>query len=268
MSNPFVFKTATASHIGQVRKVNEDDLLVRPEVGLWVVVDGMGGHGGGDLASSAIVAALEEIGALDSAAELLAQFETCIIRVNADLRALAQSKGTAVIGATIVAILIHGANYACVWCGDSRAYLLREGALTLISHDHSEVQDLIDRGILEPGEAKKWPRRNVVTRALGVADQAALDIRDGAIRAGDRFLLCSDGLTDHVDDSEIAALLGAADPQKACDLLIALTLERGAADNVSIVVIACDYDTRTIRSGPPWRSDASASGVPDRGIGG
>jgi serine/threonine protein phosphatase PrpC len=265
MSNPFVFKTATASHVGQVRKVNEDDLLVRPEVGLWVVVDGMGGHGGGDLASSAVVTALKEIGALDSASELLAQFETSIIGVNADLRALAQSKGSAVIGATIVAILIHGAHYACVWCGDSRAYLLREGALTRISHDHSEVQDLVDRGILEAAEARKWPRRNVVTRALGVADQAALDIRDGAVRGGDRFLLCSDGLTDHVEDGEIAALIADDDPQLACDRLIALTLERGAADNVSVVVVACDYDTRTIRSERPRRDDAS---VPDRGVGG
>jgi len=248
-----------------VRKLNEDDLLVREEIGLWVVVDGMGGHGGGDLASSAIVASLKEIGALDSAADLLAQFESSIIKVNADLRALAQSKGSAVIGATIVAILIHGAHYACVWCGDSRAYLLREGALTRISHDHSEVQDLVDRGVLEPDEARKWPRRNVVTRALGVAEQPALDIRDGAVRGGDRFLLCSDGLTDHVEDGEIAKLLAEGDPQSACDRLVALTLERGAADNVSIVVVACDFDTRTVRSERPWRGEAE---VPDRGIGG
>jgi protein phosphatase len=266
MSNPFVFHTATASHVGQVRKVNEDELLVRPEVGLWAVADGMGGHGGGDLASGAVVAALRSIDGFNSAAELLAQFEKCMIRTNADLRALAKSRGAAVIGTTIVAMLIHGAHYACVWCGDSRAYLLRNGALSQISHDHSEVQDLLDRGILEPGEAKRWPRRNVVTRALGVADEAALDISDGSVQAGDRFLLCSDGLTDHLEDGEIATLLRSNDPQKACDLLVELTLQRGAADNVSVVIVGCDYDTRTVRADPA--KPTSFNAIPDRGIGG
>jgi serine/threonine protein phosphatase PrpC len=268
MSSPFVFKTATASHVGKVREVNEDSLLARPEIGLWVVADGMGGHGGGDLASGAVVAALGTIDEPESAAQFLAQFEDRIIHVNADLRALAKARATQVIGTTIAAILIHGAHYACVWCGDSRAYLLRDGVLAQISRDHSEVQDLIDRGVLDADEAKAWPRRNVITRALGVADQAALEIGDGPIRAGDKFLLCSDGLTNHVADSEITALLGADEPQKACARLITLTLQRGASDNVSIVVVACEYDTRTIRADPSWRADASVSVVPDRGIGG
>jgi serine/threonine protein phosphatase PrpC len=268
MSSPFVFKTATASHVGKVREVNEDSLLARPEIGLWAVADGMGGHGGGDVASAAAVAALEQIDGSDSAAELLAQFEDRIIHVNADLRALAKSRETAVVGTTIAAILIHGAHYACVWCGDSRAYLLREGVLTQLSRDHSEVQDLVDRGILEPGEAKRWPRRNIITRALGVADQAALEIADGPLRSGDRFLICSDGLTNHVDDSEMAALLGADEPQRVCARLISLTLQRGALDNVSIVVVGCEYDTRTIRADPSWRLDPVTATVPDRGLGG
>jgi serine/threonine protein phosphatase PrpC len=268
MTSPFFCKTATASHVGKVREVNEDSLLARPEVGLWVVADGMGGHGGGDLASGAVVAALATIESSSSAAELLARFEDCIIHVNADLRALARSRGTRVVGTTIVAILIHGAHYACVWCGDSRAYLLRGGLLTQISHDHSEVQDLIDRGILEPKEAKSWPRRNVITRALGTADQAALEIGDGPVLPGDRFLLCSDGLTNHVYDSEIAALLGADEPQKVCARLISLTLQRGASDNVSIIVVACDYDTRTIRADASQWAQTLAVGAPDRGVGG
>ncbi|MGA2792663.1 MAG: protein phosphatase 2C domain-containing protein [Roseiarcus sp.] len=267
MTSPFICKTATASHVGKVREVNEDSLLARPEVGLWVVADGMGGHGGGDLASSAVVAALATIESPDSGAELLARFEDRIIRVNADLRALARSRGTRVVGTTVVAILIHGAHYACVWCGDSRAYLLRGGVLTQISHDHSEVQDLIDRGILEPKEAKSWPRRNVITRALGTADQAALEIGDGPILPGDRFLLCSDGLTNHVYDSEIAALLGADEPQRVCARLISLTLQRGASDNVSIIVVACDYDTRTIRADASRWAQTAAQSAPDRGVG-
>ena len=266
MSSPFVFNTATASHVGKVREINEDGLLARPEIGLWLVADGMGGHGGGDLASSAVVAALQTVGEPDSAAGLLNQFEERIIQVNSDLRALAKSRATQVIGTTIAAVLVHGSHYACVWCGDSRVYLLRAGALTQISHDHSEVQDLLDRGILEPREAKRWPRRNIITRALGVSDQAALEIADGPIQPGDRFLLCSDGLTTHVEDSEIAALLGGDEPQRVCARLISLTLQRGASDNVSIVVVACDYETRTIRADPSWRAEA-ATIVPDRGLG-
>jgi serine/threonine protein phosphatase PrpC len=267
MSSPFVFRTASTTHVGRVREVNEDSFLARPEIGLWAVADGMGGHGGGDLASGAVVTALGTIDEPESAAQFLAQFEDRIIRVNADLRALAKARATQVVGTTVVAILIHGAHYACVWCGDSRAYRLRAGSLTQISRDHSEVQDLIDRGVLEPHEARNWPRRNVITRALGVANQAALEIGDGPVMAGDRFLLCSDGLTNHVADSEIAALLEADDPQKACARLITLTLQRGASDNVSIVIVACEYDTRTIRADPSWRTDATASLVPDRGIG-
>jgi serine/threonine protein phosphatase PrpC len=262
MSSPFIFRTATASHVGKVREVNEDRLLARPEVGLWAVADGMGGLGGGDLASGAAIAALATIASGESAAELLAQFEDRIVGVNAELRALATARSTWAVGTTIAAILIRGAHYACVWCGDSRVYLLRESTLTQISRDHSEVQDLIDLGVLEPHEARTWPRRNVITKALGVADQAALDIRDGPILAGDRFLLCSDGLTNHVEDIEIAALLAADDPEKACARLITLTLQRGASDNVSVVIVACDYDTQTTRF------DSTASFVPDRGIGG
>jgi serine/threonine protein phosphatase PrpC len=262
MSSPFTFRTATATHVGKVREANEDSLLARPDVGLWVVADGMGGHGGGDLASGAVIAALATIEAAKSAAQLLERFEERIAGVNSDLRALARARETEVIGTTIAAILVYGSHYACVWCGDSRVYLLRSGALTQISRDHSEVQELVDLGILEPNEAKSWPRRNVITKALGTADQAALDIRDGSILMGDRFLLCSDGLTNHVEDSEIAALLGADDPQRACARLITLTLQRGAFDNVSVVIVACEHDTRTIRV------EATAPLVPDRMIGG
>jgi serine/threonine protein phosphatase PrpC len=257
MSSPFNFNTATASHVGRVRDVNEDGLLARPEVGLWVVADGMGGHGGGDVASGAAIAALATIDGGETAAQLLAQFEERMVGVNADLRALAIESAKRIVGTTIAAILIHGTHYACVWCGDSRAYLMRAGALTQLSRDHSEVQDLVDRGILEPHEAKAWPRRNIITKALGVADQAALDIRDGPLLNGDRFLLCSDGLTNHVEDGEIEALLGAEDPRKACARLITLTLQRGASDNVSIIIVDCEYG-----------SDSATTPIPDRGIGG
>jgi serine/threonine protein phosphatase PrpC len=255
MSAVFRFRTAGASHVGKVRELNEDSVLARPEIGVWVVADGMGGHGGGDVASRSVVTALESLRPQRSGAALLGEFETRIARVNDELRELARSRGAAVVGATLVAVLIHGAHFACVWCGDSRAYLLRAGALTQITRDHSEVQELIERGVLNKEEAKTWPRRNVVTRALGAADQVELEIVDRPALAGDRFLLCSDGLTNHVEDAEMAVLLAADDPQKACDDLLALTLQRGGRDNVSLIVVVCDADTRTVRSDGAWRRE-------------
>ena len=134
---------------------------------------------------------------------------------------------------------MFGEHFACLWCGDSRAYLLRDGALRQLTRDHSETQDLVDRGVLDPEEAKLWPRRNVLTRALGASDAAELDIVSDRLAAGDALLLCSDGLTGHLDDAEIAAALAEDDPQAVCDRLIALTLQRGARDNVTVVVLRC-----------------------------
>lgn len=174
-----------------------------------------------------------------TAAELLAGFEARIMQVDADLRAMARVRGKAVLGTTLVALMVHGNHFACVWCGDSRCYLLRAGALSQVSRDHSEVQELVDRGLLRPDEARSWPRRNIVTRALGAGDRAELEIVDGPAYTGDRFMLCSDGLTVHAADGEIAARLNVADPQAAVDGLLDLTLERGASDNVSIIVVDC-----------------------------
>jgi serine/threonine protein phosphatase PrpC len=240
MKGAFDYRSACVSHVGLARKVNEDSVLAKPEIGLWAIADGMGGYGGGDVASRAVVDALETLAPNPSAAELLGEFEQSIMRVNAHLRALSLSRRAAVIGTTLVALMIHRGHFACVWCGDSRAYLRRGDELSRVSRDHSEVQELIDRGLLGEEEARTWPRRNVVTRALGANDQAELDLIDGPIFTGDRFLLCSDGLTGHVRDEEIAALIAEGEPQKACDDLLHLTLDRGARDNVSIIVVDCD----------------------------
>jgi serine/threonine protein phosphatase PrpC len=240
MTTPFAFRTAWVSDVGRVRELNEDSVLTKPEIGLWAVADGMGGYGGGDIASRAVVEALGTLPPTASAALSLDAFEQQIVRVNSDLRALALARQAAVVGSTLVALIVHGAHFACVWCGDSRAYLRRDGVLWQISRDHSEVQELIDRGLLDEERARTFPRRNVVTRALGAADQAELDLVDGRIYSGDRFLLCSDGLTMHVAKDEIAAMLSAEDPQSAVDALLDLTLSRGARDNISIIVVDCE----------------------------
>lgn len=160
-----------------------------------------------------------------------------MVAANQEMRAYAAREGRAVIGTTLVAALIFEAHFACLWCGDSRAYLWRAGALRLLTHDHSETQDLVDRGVLDPEEAKLWPRRGVLTRALGASEAPELDLVSDRWAPGDRLLLCSDGLTAHCGDADIAEALAGDDPQAVCDGLIALTLQRGGSDNVTVIAL-------------------------------
>ena len=117
MTGALVFRTAMISHMGLVRRLNEDSVLAKPEIGLWAVADGMGGHGGGDIASHAVVEALELLAPQASASNLLGEFERCIVRVNGQLRDLSRARGRLVMGTTLVALMIHGGQFACVWCG-------------------------------------------------------------------------------------------------------------------------------------------------------
>jgi serine/threonine protein phosphatase PrpC len=239
MADPLI-RSAGATHVGLKRERNEDSYLLRPEAGLWAVADGMGGHGGGDVASRMAVSALEQVEAAPTGEALLAAVEAAVANANLDMRAHARAESRGVMGTTLVALLMFRTHFACVWCGDSRAYLLRDGVLRQLTHDHSESQDLVDRGVLDPEEAKLWPRRNVLTRALGASDAAELEIVSDRLAVGDVFLLCSDGLTGHLDADEIAAALGEDEPETMCEKLIALTLERGASDNVTTVALRCE----------------------------
>jgi len=233
-----LFDSAAATDAGRVRRENEDSCLARPDAGIWAVADGMGGHSAGALASAIVIEELRAIGAAGSAADLLALCEARVLAANARLRELARSRGVGVVGATLAVLLAHGTDYACVWSGDSRVYRIRGGAILQLSRDHTEVQDLIASGVLRPERAASWPRRNIVTRAIGVHDTPELDIEQGGLEIGDVFVLCSDGLTEHVEDREIlSAVVGEASAQAACDRLLALTLERGAQDNVTVVVV-------------------------------
>jgi protein phosphatase len=232
-------RAGAATHVGLKRGRNEDSFIMRPEAGLWAVADGMGGHGRGDVASRLATDALRRFDVAPTGEARLAAVEAAARGASGEMRAYAQAEGHAIVGATLVALLIFGGHYACLWCGDSRAYLWRAGVLRQLTRDHSETQDLVDRGVLDPEEAKLWPRRGVLTRALGAMEAPELDLVSDRWAPGDKFLLCSDGLTGHCDDADLAAALGEGDPQSVCDRLIALTLERGAGDNVTLIVLHC-----------------------------
>lgn len=235
-SDTLMFETGAATHPGKVRTRNEDAYLARPEIGLWAVADGMGGHEAGDLASQTIVKALSSIARPSSASELLTQCESRMVYANNRLLEIAKERGGIVIGSTVAVLLTFNFHYACVWSGDSRIYLIRGSEISQVSRDHTQVQELIEEGVLTPEEARTFPGRNVITRAIGVSQEPELELVQGALRYGDVFVICSDGLTGHVTDEEILAHAGRGRAQAAADALVALTLERGALDNVTVVI--------------------------------
>lgn len=235
----FTFETGQATDVGCLRQVNEDNFLSRPDYGLWTVADGMGGHAAGDFASLTIVKELNSVGYPASRQDLQARFMERLTRANDAILAHAAELNSGTVGATVVSLLIHDREFACIWSGDSRIYLMRAGQLVQQSRDHTEVRALLDAGSITAEQAEHWPRKNVITRAIGVSPEPQCDLVSGQLEIGDVFLLCSDGLTEHMSDSEIAQALATHPPQEACDALIAETLQRGARDNVTVIALRC-----------------------------
>jgi protein phosphatase/serine/threonine-protein phosphatase Stp1 len=227
------------TNAGAVRKHNEDKLLSRPELGLWAVADGAGGHNSGEVASGMIVEALQSLAADLSAAELLAQIRTAIGDVHQRLQTLAAESGPGVvIASTFLSLMIRDGHFAVLWAGDSRAYLLRQGKLQQLSQDHSLVQELVYLGDLTPEQAESHPQSNVITRAVGAGDEElVLDKVIGTTEPGDRFLLCSDGLSKTLSTAEIASLLALPEGAAPDELLITAALAHHVTDNVTVVVV-------------------------------
>jgi protein phosphatase len=232
---PLTVSGAGSSHRGLVRDANEDAILTDPTGVLWAVADGMGGYGHGDLAADVVIDTLARLPHGDAGRALIG---AALREADADVRRRAEADGLGPIGATVVVLMIDGGRAVVGWAGDSRAYMLRHGSLAPLTRDHSLVQELIDRAEISRAEAEGHPQAHVVTRAIGVGEQAAPEFAEFALQAGDTLLLCSDGLTRCLPDDEITALLAAAcDPDDACRALIEATLARGAPDNVSAVVV-------------------------------
>ena len=226
-----------ATHPGAVRPRNEDAVLERPDIGLWVVADGAGGHGSGDVASTAIVDGLATVPPGLSAAELLAQVRITLTGVHHELQAEAERRGPGrILASTVVVMLARGEHFAMLWAGDSRAYLLRNGALTRVTRDHSLVQELVDQGTLSEDEAEHHPQANVITRAIGAQGELELDKVSGRIVEGDRYLLCTDGLFKTMSEAEIAAMIAGGSDASA---IVTEAVQRGARDNVSVIALDC-----------------------------
>lgn len=225
---------------GLVRRVNEDAFLDLPQKGLWVVADGMGGHDAGDVASRMIVETLRSTPLEGTLATRMDRIEDAVEQVNQHLlsRSYNEEGKKHIIGSTI-AVLVAESRYlgAVLWAGDSRVYRLRGNTLVQLSTDHSQVQSYVRQGIISQEQARTHPERNIITRAVGSQEDLYLEADVCEFSSGDRYLLCSDGLTRHLEDEEISRLLAEGTPQAACRTLIDLTLERGAKDNVTVVVV-------------------------------
>jgi PPM family protein phosphatase len=223
------------SHVGLRRELNEDTYYSDAALGLWLVADGMGGHEFGEVASAlARDAVVREVSAGRSLTDAIRSADEDIIRQS---RRRADSLP---MGTTVVALRVVENRFELAWVGDSRAYLWN-GQLRQLSSDHSYVQELIDQGAITPEQARSHPHRNVVTQALGVTDPESLKVEtiSGELRPGFQILLCSDGLTEEVDDATIAATLaqGELSAQECVDTLVSSALDGGGSDNVTVVLL-------------------------------
>jgi len=236
----YKFLSVGRSHVGCVRELNEDAYLNQPDIGLWAVADGMGGHQSGEVASKLIVDALAGVSEFSSAHAFRDAVALAIEASNAEMMSRCAWPDQGSMGSTVVTLLAHQGHYACLWAGDSRAYLYRGGYLRRLTRDHSVVQEMVDAGTLSEENARRHPRANVITRAVGAREKLELDGAFGVMQAGDRFLLCSDGLTGVVHEREIAEEMIRAPLAAAAQRLIDRALARGAPDNVTVVMVSAE----------------------------
>lgn len=223
------------SHVGAVRKNNEDSYLHRPDLGIWAVADGMGGHSAGDVASQTVVECLGQMTPNGSLSSMVDATEDRLLEANRRLLALAVNQHQRTIGSTAVALLARGSYAACLWAGDSRAYRIRGKRIERMTQDHAMVEDLVSSGLMSRDEAMSHPQANRITRAIGAMPGLFVDVEIFALEPGDIFLLCSDGLYKELTDAEIVK--GLNGDEQAVDALINLALERRARDNVTVVAV-------------------------------
>lgn len=238
----YAFRAVGKTDAGLVRDHNEDSMLLNDAAAVWFVFDGMGGHENGALASQTAVSAFEPFEVppdFDSAVTAVADR---IHKVNEVLTQVAQQQNISRMGTTAVGLTLRDRRFAAIWVGDSRAYISRQGGLFQLTVDHTHVQDLLDQGLLTPADAEGHPMGHVLTRALGVEPEVQVDIVQDEAEPGDRFLLCSDGLSGPVSEDEIRQLMILPDLQDTVDELIARAHANGAPDNVTAIVIEIGHN--------------------------
>ncbi len=250
------YSAAALSHVGMKRTNNEDSFVLRPDLGLYIVADGMGGHSCGEVASQLAVSQIVEFMAgtrLDEEStwpyaydERISfhgnKLKTAISVANEKIQEYsAQHSESRGMGTTVVAALVHQDRLILSHVGDSRAYLYRGGGLQPITSDHSWVNEQVRMGFLSQNEAQRHPFRNVITKALGTKGEATADVAEIPLMAGDLVLLCTDGLNTMVEDATIAGVLAATkELEPACQSLIESANRSGGEDNVTVLILRRD----------------------------
>lgn len=228
--------TLSGTHPGAVREVNEDRLFASEEAGIWAVADGMGGHRFGDRAATLIVETLAHFPPVEGFEQRITAASDAITAANRAIYREAQAAGSR-MGSTIVTLVVANGQYALIWAGDSRAYRLRDGRLQQLTRDHTQVQELVDRGELTPEEAANHPMSHVLSKAIGVVEELVLETVRGEIVANDVFFLCSDGVYQALFEDEIVEALANLGRAKNLDTLIGQAVAQGAKDNVTAIAV-------------------------------
>ncbi|MCL1964158.1 MAG: Stp1/IreP family PP2C-type Ser/Thr phosphatase [Firmicutes bacterium] len=227
-------RTVLRTDVGKARKINEDAAYAGGS--LCIVCDGMGGHQAGEVASNQAVDVITA--ALSSEEPSVCGLLDAVAKANEHVyRNSLSDKRLTGMGTTLTMLWMDAGQVILAQIGDSRAYLLRGGVLRQCTHDHSVVAEMVRMGSITPEEARTHPRRNLITRSLGTDPRVEADIFEVSRRPGDRWLICSDGLTDHVTDAEIAAILAGDNLYEAADTLLALALDRGGSDNITLILL-------------------------------
>lgn len=239
-ASPFRWTSASRSHAGRVREVNEDACLEQPGRGLWAVADGMGGHALGEFASRLAIRCLADIPPPQELKQYVALVLERLQGANRRLRDEAARRDVQVIGTTIAVLLVWQRECACLWAGDSRIYLYRGGRLRQLTRDHSQVEEVRSRRARQADDTLHLPPSNVITRALGAEDTIEVDCETAEVMDGDVFLLCSDGLSNEVSEAAIEHALLPGNCGQASQALLDLALEHGGRDNITAVVVRAE----------------------------
>lgn len=235
---PIRWVSAKQTHVGAVREINEDSIMESKDLQLWAVADGMGGYEAGNVASSMIVQTLEALENLDSLSDMVNLVEDSLMDVNHRILEYADIMlDGRTLGSTVVSLLIKGRVGVCLWAGDSRLCRLRNGHFVQLSRDHSQVEELIQQGVLTEDEAYNHPDSNIITRAIGANEELFIDINVFSVQQGDIFVLCSDGLYNMVGNDAIADSLNRLSIEEAVSDLTEQALVNGGDDNISLILV-------------------------------
>lgn len=231
----FSFNSTGLTDVGCVRKRNEDNILLLPNEGLWVIADGAGGHSDGDVASQLIVDNLQHFKKSTRIGNDINHLYKILNDTNERLLELGQSNK--IIGSTVSAFITDGDIAVIMWAGDSPLYRLRQNQFTQVIEDHNRVEEFLRQGFSEE-ECEKIPQTQQLTHALGAASPLAVETRILSLQEGDLFLICSDGLTKELNDSDISEIISQeTNLEEKQNKLMSLTLSRGARDNTSVILI-------------------------------